>query len=51
MEVFDELIEKMRRDLSENLGYIYRTRDYFIPVEHFEDLFKEYRKIFSSIEL
>ena len=50
IEVYDVLIERMRRDLSENLGYVYRTRDHDIPVEHFKDLFKGYQKIFTSIK-
>ena len=51
IEAYDELIEKIRRDISGNLGYVYRTRDYDIPVDHFKDLFKEYRKMYSSIEI
>ena len=48
IEAYDELIERMRRDISGNLGYVYRTPDYDIPVDHFKDLFKEYQKIYSS---
>ena len=33
----------MRRDLSGNLGYMYRTGVYNIPVDHFKELLKEYR--------
>ena len=43
LDVFDELIERMRRDLSGNLGYMYQTGVYDIPVEHFKELLKEYR--------
>ena len=48
-KVFDILIERMRRELRENLGYVYRVRDYLIPVDHYKDLLKGYQKIFSSI--
>ena len=51
IEAYDELLEKMRRDISGNLGYVYRTRDYDIPVGHFKDLLKEYQKMYSSIEI
>ena len=43
LDGFDELIKRMRRDLSGNLGYIYRTGVYNIPVDYFKELLKEYR--------
>ena len=43
LDEFDELIKRMRRDLSGNLGYMYRTGVYNIPVDHFKELLKEYR--------
>ena len=50
-EEFDELIEKMRRDLSGDLGYMYRTGEYDIPVEYFEEALKGYQGKYSSIEI
>ena len=49
IDAYDELIEKMRRDISGNLGYVYRTPDYDIPANHFEDLFEQYQNQYSSI--
>ena len=49
IDAYDVLIEKMRRDISGNLGYVYRTPDFDISANHFEDLFEQYQNIYSSI--
>ena len=49
LEEFDELIERMRRGLSGDLGYMYRTGEYDIPVEYFEEALKGHQEKYSSI--
>ena len=51
LEEFDELIEKMRRDLSGVLGNLYRTGEYDISEEYFEELLKEYQSKYSSLRI
>ena len=48
-EEFDELIEKMRRDLSGDFGNMYRTGEFDIPVEYIEGALKGYQEKYSSI--
>ena len=48
-EEFDELIEKMRRDLSGDLGSMYRTGEFDISLEYIEEALKGYQEKYSSI--
>ena len=49
LEEFDELIERMRKGLSGDLGYMYRTGEYDIPVEYFEEALEGHQEKYSSI--
>ena len=49
IDAYDELIEKMRRDLSGILYKVSRTRNCDVPADFFKDMFDEYKNIYSLI--
>ena len=49
IDLYYELIEQIRRDISCELGCAYRHKGYNIPEEHFQELFMEYRTKYAMI--
>ena len=49
INLYDRLIEKIRRVISSELRYVYMHEDYIIPAKFFQDAFDEYRNEYAII--